>query len=164
MPQTAELNMEERTLFAFCVYLSVCIETYDEESDKIYSGLVLFQSVEQIRAEYEYTKSNRPDLFENRDTVNDEEAEDYGYSVNNPIQAVSIGAGYAFLNRLAVRGGSVTYERDGSYGGRHKIIDCYTVTVTKRSLFGTKAQIYKLYIDPYATTNSKKAPKPFFLL
>ena len=107
----------------------------------------------------------KPVLFENRDMVNDEKAENYGYSFENPILAVSVNAGYDFLNRLAVRGGTVAYVRLGARSGKQgRIIDVYEVTVTTKTLFFKKQQVYTLYIDPHATTNSNKAPKPFFLL
>ena len=170
MPPIAnELNMEEKTLFAFCVYWSECIQTFDEETNEVYSGLVDFTSVEKVRALYEETKTMKPELFENCNIVNDEQVEvkgkGYGYSLKKPIKATSIDKSYDFLNRLSVKGATVTYTRVGSCSGkRNRIVDLYEITVTTNTPSGRKKQIYKLYIDPYSIINSKKAPKPFSLL
>lgn len=159
------LNMEEKTLFAFCVYWSVCIRVYDEDTDEECNGLVDFTSVEKILAEYEQTRNLKPELFENVDIVYDEQAAGYGYSLKNPIKATSVGKAYEFLNRLAVSGATVAYKRIGARSGkRDHIVDVYEVAVTTNTPAGRKKQIYELYIDPYCITNSKKAPKPFFLL
>lgn len=166
MPQTAKLNIEERTLFAFCVYWSECIDTFDEETNEVYSGLVDFTSVEKIRALYEETKAMKPVLFEDCNIEQVEvEGKGYGYSLKKPIKATSIDKSYDFLNRLAVKGATVTYTRVGSCSGkRNRIVDLYEITVTTNTPSGRKKQIYKLYIDPYSIINSKKAPKPFSLL
>ncbi|MCI9626071.1 MAG: hypothetical protein HFI90_04745 [Clostridia bacterium] len=112
-----KLNDEEKILLAFCVYLKEC------------EGIKSLTSVNAVMQKYERTKSIKPELFDNRDTINDENAEDYGYSPDNPIKAITIGDGYDFLDRLTVKGATVTYSRIGSVAGEQHIVDEYSVTV-----------------------------------
>lgn len=160
-----KLDLNEKIMFAFCVYLSECTRIYDEKTNKETNGIVLFESVESIECEFEEYKSFNPSLF---DIVVDnrlnEEKEDFGYCKNNPVLTVSVGDSYNYLSRLTSDSGKVMYSRVGSCAAENgHILDMYNVTVIRKKLFVKKRQDYKIYIDAYADSTSQRAPKPFRL-
>ena len=160
-----KLDLNEKIMFAFCIYLGECMRVYDEETNQETNGIVLFKSVEKIRAEFEDYKSFNPGLFDiTMDNSANEEKPDFGYSIDNPILAISIGDAYKYLARLKSEEGTVTYSRLGSCTGNNgHILDLYKVIVTKRIWFKKKSQEYMLYVDSYADKTSAKAPKLFRL-
>ncbi|MBQ4518023.1 MAG: hypothetical protein II997_05515 [Clostridia bacterium] len=160
-----KLDLEEKTTFAFCIYLGECVRIYDEENDTMTNGIVLFKSVESIGQEFENYKSINPTMFGCViDNTANESRKDFGYSKSNPVLTKTIGEAYNYLSRLVYEGGSITYTRIGSVsGGNGYILDMYKITVTKSILFFRKSMDYTIYIDSYANSTSTKAPKPFIL-
>ena len=75
------------------------------------------------------------------------DADDYGYTLNNPIMESTINTSYAFLDRLRTADGKpITYNRVGSIcleiGGQTTMVDRYTLFVD--------GQEYKtLFVCPY---------------
>lgn len=159
-----KLTEEEKTVFAFCIYLGECIRVYDEERNAECNGVVLFKSVENIINEYEYTKKTYPSLFSFTiaDNSANERRDDFGYVPQNPIWASSVGESYAYLNKLGSSQGQVTYQRIGSSSDDEgNIIDVYEITVSKKFFIFKKEKKYKIYINPYAPATSKLAPTSF---
>lgn len=78
---------------------------------------------------------------------------DWGYSVDNPVLVRSIPAGYLYLERLRTADGQkITYDRIGSMHSEiGAITDGYDLKLNGRD-FGT------IYICPYGTADSQKAP------
>lgn len=160
-----KLDLNEKIMFAFCVYLGECTRIYDEKTNLEKNGIVLFNSIESIEHEFEEYKSFNPSLF---DIVVDNELnegkEDFGYSKNNPVLTVSVGDSYNYLSRLISDSGEVAYSRVGSCAGENgHILDIYNITVISRKFFAKKRQDYRIYIDAYANSTSRRAPKPFRL-
>lgn len=160
-----KLDLEEKTMFAFCVFLGECVRTYDEEKGVIENGVVLFKSVEKVKEEFENYKSINPELFNlTLDNSANESKPDFGYSKNNPILTVSVSEAYNFLNRLRYKGKSVSYSRIGSVDGNAgHILDAYRITTTDGVLFSKKSTDYIIYIDSYSIHTSSTAPRPFQL-
>lgn len=160
-----KLDLEEKIMLAFCIYLGECIRVYDEESDEVKNGVVLFKSVESIELEFEQCKSINPSLFEivTDNSVN-ENREDFGYCKSNPVLTVSVGDAYNYLARLVCENKNVTYSRiESVWGDNGHILDKYKITITSGMLFFKKSTDYTIYIDSYAASTSTKAPKPFSL-
>ena len=160
-----KLDLNEKIMFAFCVYLGECTRIYDEKTNLEKNGIVLFNSIESIEHEFEEYKSFNPSLFDVVvDNKQNEEKEDFGYCKSNPVLTVSVGDSYNYLSRLTSDNGEVTYSRVGSCAGENgHILDIYNITVISRKFFVKKREDYTIYIDAYANSTSRIAPKPFRL-
>lgn len=160
-----KLDLDEKVMFAFCIYLAECTCIYDEEADEAQNGVVLFTSVEAIKDEFEKYKKMMPSLFDlTADDTEKENMADFGYSIDNPILTISVGDAYDYLRRLTCGDNKITYSREGSVMGEEgHILDRYRVTVIEGKFFFKKRKEYVLYIDSYANSTSSKAPKPFIL-
>lgn len=168
LPQTAgKLTPEEKEVFAFCVYYSMCVQLYDEKNHMMVSGLTEFDSFEHIAALCKFEKENRPHFFACK--INNKKrnikADDYGYSVDNPIQVPSIPSSYEFLDRLRYNGTPVFYDRIGSVSDSFdNIIDKYKITVKVKKFLRTTEKVFTIYVDAYAYYMPDKAPKGFTLV
>ena len=67
----------------------------------------LFSSIDSIIKEYESTKKTKPYLFEDIDKINNEKADDFGYTLENPIKTTTIGEAYSYLDRLRAKDGFI---------------------------------------------------------
>ena len=64
LPETkGKLDEEEKIAFAYCIYTCVCIQVYDEERDRMCNGIVLFDTFEHIKSEFEYERQQFPSRF-----------------------------------------------------------------------------------------------------
>ncbi|MBR4862657.1 MAG: hypothetical protein IKU09_10710 [Firmicutes bacterium] len=159
-----KLTWEEKEKYAFCVYYANCVGIYDEESGETYNGLVGFTSTEAILEEYKWLKENDPSRFKFICEENDAWGEPFGYSMLNPVLAVSVGASYQYLRRLYIPEHTVEWTRIGSFSNpRGGILDGYEITVTKKLFLRKEVKKYTIYIDPYAEINSVRAPEGFHL-
>lgn len=165
IPETAgKLTMEEKIGFAFCMYSAVCVQTYDEQSDTITNGITLFDSIENIEKNLKWEQEQRPEFFV-IEKQSAKKADDYGYSVNNPIKATSIHMGYEYLRHLIYNGEPIEYKRIGSTYFDGYAIDKYRIFKTKGFwIFKKEEYIAELYINPYSSDTPKIAPKGFKLL
>ena len=160
-----KLTREEKEKYAFCVFFANCMRIYNEETGETQTGLVGFTSAEAILEEFEWLKNNDPSRFEltsEEDEVADDEP--FGFSVKNPVLAVSVGAAYQYLRRLYVPEHTVEWNRMGSYSGDNgDILDGYEFTVTQKRFLRKNEKKYMIYINSYAGKNSEKAPEGFRL-
>lgn len=159
-----KLTMEEKEKYAFCVFFANCVKMYDEKTNTVSSGLTAFTDMESILGEYEFEKETNPARFQFLGEENNVPGEPFGYSINNPVLAVSVGASYDYLNRLYVSENEVSYNRIGSVanpsGG---ILDRYEITVTAKKILRKSSKKYLIYINPYASRTSTIAPEGFEL-
>lgn len=140
--------------------------TFDEEKQKIVSGITLLSSLEKIMDNYTCMKENDPGLFPSQNQEEPPSEEHYGYSADNPIRMVSIHNSYEYLKRLQAEDGEiVSCRRRGSTIGRlGHLIDIYEIQVRKTSfLFSSKTETFEIYIDPYSQNASYIAPEHFKL-
>ena len=90
-----KLDLEEKIMLAFCIYLGECIRVYDEETNEEKNGVVLFKSVESIGLEFEQCKSINPSLFEIvTDNALNENREDFGCVYDNFVDRGDITPNY----------------------------------------------------------------------
>ena len=99
-------------------------------------------------------------LFE----IIDVEKTGYGYEMDNPIKAMSVGGSYAYLNALKPKVGIVfRWDRDGCYSCENskKLIDKYFIYVLKSKERPLKFFRYTLYIDMYNIRTDEEKPEDF---
>lgn len=166
MPATkGRLTSHERLVFAFCVFHSVCIEVYDENTGKIRKGITELTSPQKITELMTYDMEAHPERYEflspAKSSPEAHSSAPFGTSRDNPVKAVTIPDSYAYLESLRTREGlPVKYQRIGSMTGKDGgIIDGYTVTFMED---GTLKSM-EIYIDPYAAENSSQAPEGLVL-
>ncbi len=86
---------------------------------------------------------------------------EFGLEITNPIPASSVSASYDYLRRLRTADGrEILFNRIGSMTSPpniEHIIDGY-------NLFVDKQKVATIYICPYSTDTSSKAPKGFQLI
>ncbi len=152
-----KLTTQEKLIFAFSAFHSVCIEVYDEDTGEIHKGISELDSPSKIMDLMIEDMDNHPERYEflspAKKSRRKNSSAPFGTSKDNPVQAVSIQDGYIYLNNLRTLDGQpVKYRRIGSMSGRDGgIIDGYTVAFNGKSI--------ELYIDPYASENSTEAPE-----
>ena len=87
--------------------------------------------------------------------------ETYGYSLDNPISVVSIGAAYFYLNMLRYNDRPIQFERIGSFSSSvADFVDGYEIFTEEG---GETVKVATLYINSYAYEMSDKAPLGFTL-
>ena len=165
LPETkGKLDLEEKIALAFCIYTGECIQTYDEDRNMMCNGIVLFDSFEHIKREFEYERQQFPSIFkiEKRNIIFDST---YGYSKENPINVTSIGAAYYYLNKLRYNALPIKYDRIGSFINlNNDLVDGYDIFAEKKRLFKNKIiKIATIYINSYCNEMPKVAPKGFTL-
>lgn len=162
LPQVkGKLTSQERLLFAFSVFYSVCIEVYEEDTDQILKGITELTSKQKIMDLMFDDMDRHPERYEffspENKTKHEESSAPFATSKENPIRTINIQSSYFYLSSLRTRDGMpVHYNRIGSMRGKTgRIIDGYTLTfiegITKKGM--------TVYIDPYSTENSKQAPE-----
>ena len=165
MPETkGKLDLEEKVALAFCVYTGECVQIYDEERDMMSNGIVLFDSFEHIKNEFEFERKQFPSIFKikQKDIVFDST---YGYSQENPINVSSIGASYCYLSKLRYNALPIKYERIGSlHNLNNDLVDKYDIFVEKKGLFKNKTiKVATIYINAYCDETLDVPPKDFTL-
>ncbi len=157
--KTNNMTDEEMEFFAFCIVYSYFIGGMNEETGEMEQAIYDFTSLERIEKEYEYHKEQKIWKFELK-SYSDTTKDDYGYTVDNPIEVTSVGTEYAYLGALITEDGKeISFDRTGSMNGKDNIfIDRYEV-YTKGLL--TKKKIATLFITGDGSENSQTAPKGF---
>lgn len=155
------LNEKEIEFFAFCIVYSFFITNMNEDTNEIEKGMYSFTSKKKILSQYEYFKNEKIWKFEVKKYSNFN-LDNYGYTIENPIEVTSIGMQYDYLNRLeTLDGKKITYSRNGSTSGKDDIyIDVYSIFI--KGLFGNR-KIATLYLTDTGLEDSNHAPKGFKL-
>ncbi len=166
LPETkGKLDLEEKVALAFCIYTGECIQIYDEERDMMCNGIVLFDSFEHIKNEFEYEKQQFPSFFkiEERNIIFDNT---YGYSKENPINVTSIDAAHYYLSKLRYNTLPIKYDRVGSFSNlSNDLVDGYDIFAEKKGLFKSKIiKIATIYINSYSDEMPEVAPQGFTLV
>lgn len=157
---TKNLNEEERLRFCFVIYWASCIMTIDEETQEPTWNMRCFEKgTKTIIEEYEFETEQFPDKFIVK-SYSDPSKEDYGYTLENPIELTSVSVQYQYLNGIETNDGKkITYERIGSFQGEDDIfIDGYEIYV--KGLL-KKKKIATLYLTGEGSYNSISTPKGF---
>ena len=157
---TKNLDEETRKKVAFLIYQAKCIMIMDEETMQPTWNMGLFEKgTKNFIEKYEYEIKEFPDKFEIKDSLSDPSKDDFGYTAENPIEVISVGAEYDYLRILLTEDGNeISYQRIGSDSNGDTIIDIYDIYSKK--LIGKK-KIATLYISGYGFENTMVAPKGF---
>lgn len=162
---TKNLNDETRKKFAFVIYQTKCVIKIDEETNEPIWNMKCFENgTEEILKMYEFELKEYPSKFEIMPALSDPTKEDYGLSIDNPIEVISIDAEYQYLELILTEAGKpIIFERIGSdiHKNEETMIDIYEIYV-KRIL--GKRRIATFYISGYGNENTLKAPKGFKLI
>lgn len=164
-PETkGKLTIEEKVAFAYCANLGECTRVLNEETDMTHNGIVLFDSFEHIKAEFEYEKKIYPGRF--KIILSEARFDDtYGYSIDNPINATSVMASYFYLDRLRYNGKKIQHKRRGAFRNINNIaIDKYDVYVKKGLFKNELVKVATIYINANGHDMPKVAPKGFTLV
>lgn len=163
LPETkGKLELEEKIALAFCIYTGECVQIFDEARNMMCNGIVLFDSFEHIKNEFEYERQQFPSAFkiEKRNIIFDST---YGYSKENPINVTSVDAAYYYLSKLRYNALPIKYSRVGSFSNlNNDLVDGYDIFSEKKGLFKNKIiKIATIYINSYCDEMPKVAPKGF---
>lgn len=153
------LTENEIEFFAFCIVYSFFVYTINENTQKLEQSIYDFTSKKRIVAEYEKTKKEKIWEFEIKE-CSSLEKEDYGYTIENPIEVINVSMEYIYLDSIVTSDNKeIFYNRVGSFNGKNDIfVDGYDIFIKK--LFGKK-KIATLYISCNGSKNSKGAPNGF---
>lgn len=157
---TKKLEENERLLFCFVIYWASVIMIMDDETKKPIWNMECFENgTKSIIKEYEYERNQYPEKFLIKSYL-DETKEDFGYTLDNPIELTSVSLQYQYLNGIeTVDGKEITYERIGSCQGKDNIfIDMYNIYI--KGLL-KKKKIATLYLTAEGSYNSISTPKGF---
>ena len=156
-----KLNQEEKIMYAFCVFHSVCVEVFDEATGKIRKGMWEIDSPEHAEKLLQWEMEQRPQRFTFLSRCDSKNSSAFGTTKSNPIMAVTIQDGYNYLNHLRTTDGKpVHYQRLGSIRDESgDILDKYRLSF---EVNGEQREL-EIYIDPYATENSSIAPEGLML-
>ena len=159
---TKNLDKETRKKLAFLIYQAKCIMIMGEETMEPTWNMGLFEKgTNDFLEEYEYELKEYPETYEIKETLSDITSDDFGLTANNPIELISVGAQYQYLNILLTDDGKdILYERVGTvtHSDGETIIDVYNIYSKK--ILGKK-KIATLYISGYGYENTVIAPKGF---
>lgn len=157
---TKKLKEAERLRFCFVIYWASCIMTIDEETQEPTWNMRCFEKgTKTIIAEYEFETEQFPDKFIIK-SYSDSSKENYGYTLENPIELTSVSMQYQYLNGIETNDGKkITYERIGSFQGEDDIfVDGYEIYI--KGLLKNK-KIATLYLTGEGSYNSISTPKGF---
>lgn len=102
------LNEKEIEFFAFCIVYSFFITNMNEDTNEIEQGMYSFTSKKKILFQYEYFKNEKIWKFEVKKYSNFN-LDNYGYTIENPIEVTNISMQYDYLNRLETLDGKKLY-------------------------------------------------------
>jgi len=160
---TKNLDEEIRKKLAYLIYQAKCIMIMDEETMNPTWNMELFETgTENFLKEYEFELKNYPSQYEIKKSLSDPTKDDFGLSINNPIEVVSVAAEYDYLGLLLTKEGKkITYERIGSQMNDDTPIDVYKIYT--KTWIGKK-EIATIYISGYGNENTRKVPKGFRMM
>lgn len=158
---TIKLNEEQRQNFCFAIYWAACIRGYDETKCVETWNMECFENGEEfILNEFKNLQKNDSKKFKII-RYSDITKENYGLSLDNPIEVTSVSNEYSYLNSIETKSGkTITFERVGSFSGPHDVIVDKFIVFTK-SIFGKKKKIAEIFITGYGTVNDFHTPKGF---
>ena len=157
---TKNLKEDERLHFCFVIYWASCIMTIDEETQKQTWNMSCFEKgTKSIIEEYIFETKQFPDKFIIK-SYSDPTKEDYGYTLENPIELTSVSVQNQYLNGIETNDGKkITYERIGSFHEKNNIlVDGYEIYV--KGLIKNK-KIATLYLTSQGSYNSISTPVGF---
>ena len=154
-----ELDDQEIEFFAFGIVFSFFVHKGTGEANDSEPSIFEFTTKEHIIKQYKWYKKENYWKF-NLEEYSDPERYDYGYSIDNPIEVMTVSLAYAYLNDLVTSDDEeIRYARLGSFRGEDGIlIDGYEIFI--EGVFGEK-KIATLYINSYGMDNSVCTPKGF---
>ena len=159
LPYTkGKLTHQEKLNLSFAVFHSVCVEFYDEKTNKTHKGILEIDSPENVTNLLTWDMETHPERYAFlSSSPKASQSEPFGLSRENPVKAVSVSEGYRYLNRLRTKKGRpVKYHRTGSISDSNgNIIDEYTLELLDETM--------TIYINPYARKNSEEAPEGLVL-
>ena len=165
IPETkGKLSIEEKEIYAFCVYYITCIQKYDEQKGTVESGLTDFTSSEYVLRLYQFEKNSYPSRFPKKEEKTYPISKDYGYTEKTPIRLTSVHMSYKYLKSLRYKGNPISYVRRGSISSEDgKLLDAYKLMFTKKGFLRKKEITWELFIDAYAQSPVWVAPEGFTL-
>ena len=96
---TKSLNEETRKKLAFLIYQAKCIMIMNEETMEPTWNMDLFEKgAKNFLEEYEFELKEYPETFEIKESLSDTSRDDFGLTADNPIELISVGAQYQYLN------------------------------------------------------------------
>lgn len=159
---TKKLDDEIIKIIAFLLYHFLCVAVMDEKTMEPVINMAFFEKgTENFIEEYRWELKEYPSKYEIKKSLSDPSKDDYGLSVDNPIEVVSIGTQYEYLSLLITEDGKkIIYSREGStmHNDGKTFIDIWDIY--QKTMFGKKL-IATLFISGYGSENSTKAPKGF---
>ncbi len=159
---TKNLDDDTRKKLAFLIYQAKCIMIMDEETMQPTWNMGLFEKgTKDFIESYNWETNEYPSKYEIKKSLSDPTKEDYGLTVDNPIEVVSIQTEYELLSIIVMNDGTpITFKRIGStiHSDGETNIDIYEIY--KKKLLG-KEKIATFYISGYGAENTMKAPKGF---
>ena len=162
---TKDLDDETRKKLAFLIYQAKCVMVMNEETMEPTWNMGMFEKgTKDFIESYEWETNEYPSKYEIKKSLSDPTKEDYGLSVDNPIEVVSIQTEYTYLSLLLTSDGKeISYEREGSFTHSDGETTIDGFSIFKKSLLGKK-KIATIYISGYGNENSMKAPKGFRMM
>ncbi|HKK94722.1 MAG TPA: hypothetical protein VJ916_00155 [Anaerovoracaceae bacterium] len=153
------LTDEEIEFFAFCIVYSFFVYGMNEETQEPEQAIFELTSKEITIKQYEYAKKENLWKFEVK-RYSDTSKNDYGFTMENPIEVTSVSMEYSYLGAIITTDGKeITYNRIGSFLGKDNIfVDGYEIFT--KDLFGKK-KVSTLYITGDGCEDSQTAPKGF---
>ena len=159
---TKSLDSDTRKKLAFLIFQAKCIMIEDKETNELTWNMGMFEKgTKKFIEEYEFQIKEYPEVFEIKKPLSDTTKDDFGLSIDNPIELISVGAEYDYLNMLLTDDGKeISFVREGSmiHSDGESNIDLWGIY--KKKLFG-KEKIATFYIYGYANENTMVAPKGF---
>lgn len=158
---TYRLSKNEKRWFAYCIIIRYYLRIIDDETGKLLTGLVLFESVDKVKFEYNYERGSY--FFETVDNFPKYDTEQqFGYSPNNPITTVTVRDSYIYLKSLRIEDGTASINRIASVTGTFgEMLDKYEVTITNSQKYEDGK--YYFYVNAYGLENSTQSPVGFKL-
>ena len=159
MEPTSHLNIEEKRWFAYSIIIRYYLRIFDK--GETHTGIILFTSVAKIKFEYEHEHGSH--FFETFDNFPQyDKTQPFGYSIKNPITAITVRDSAIYLKNLKSGDGRVSINRIGAIQGAFgEIIDKYEVTITKKQFFSNEVKKHYLYVNEFGLENSKNPPNGF---
>lgn len=161
LPTKGKLTKEEKLLYAYCVIVA-CSNIDVGEQEKMSGIRLLINWSDDMTVKnfmFDFKMFPKYYAFLNQSEQNN--SYPFGITRENPIKAVSINAGYKYLQQLRTRNNEpVMFERCGSVDGINgNIIDSYVLSYNEDGFTKT----LDVYIDPYSNDNSNEAPDGLIL-
>ena len=147
-----KLTQQEKIIFAFCVYYSVCVELYDKKAGRMLSAIKELNSQESIIARLQQEINNHPEKF----AFLSEKKSPFG-TKDNPAQATSQTHARIYLTNLYTpQSKHIKFSKVTSVPGPNKImLDLYDIKYDSPD--GLKES--QIYINPSSQINSTEAPE-----